>query len=94
MDLEYKSSAPTRTTWGHGDKVRIAKRCRITKGHLNNVLHGFRNVDMEKALEIVRVARSIGLNLHVSDLLWPDKSENPLVTRYLAKREKATQTPA
>lgn len=86
MEIEVKSRNPTRQKWGHGDKVRIAKRCNITKGHLNNVLHGFRGVAPEKALEIVRVARTIGLDLHVSDLLWPDKSNNPLVTKYLEKK--------
>jgi len=76
-----------RETWNWGDKRALADRCGITVRYMSVVLRPDRNTVMNRGIsvklasKIVAEARKMGIGLDLSDLLFPEKSDSPLIMR-------------
>jgi transcriptional regulator with XRE-family HTH domain len=71
-----------------GLKTRIANRCMITRGHLQNIIHGRRVPSVEDAQALVEACAFLGIKTDLVDWMWP--ADSPVI---LAMRETSTKWP-
>ena len=68
-----------RLVWAYGEKKELARRCDITPQYLSDILSGRKRALPELALEIERHAKHMGLHITRDDVMYPTKSNNPLI---------------
>ena len=68
-----------RLVWARGEKSELARRCGTTPQYIGDILSGRKRALPELALEIQRHARYMGLHITRDDVMYPEKSANPLI---------------
>ena len=66
-------------TWAHGQKTDLAKASGMSLQYLSDILHGRKRATPERAERIEREASHMGIHLSRFDLMYPHKSNNPLI---------------
>ena len=68
-----------RQTWNWGDRTRLADGAGITKQYLCRIMRGKATPTKATAMRLEQTASDIGLALTAEDLLFPERSFNPLI---------------
>lgn len=65
--------------WQHGQKTELAAHCGVSVQYLSDILHGRKRALPELAERIEQQARRMGIALSRLDVMYPHKSNNPLI---------------
>lgn len=67
--------------WTRGDKSALAKRAKVHKQYLSDILGGRIQCGRKVAEKLSTAAMDMGLYLTEQDLMFPDESKNPLLKK-------------
>ena len=68
-----------RLVWAYGEKKELARRCNISPQYLSDILAGRKRALPELALEVERHSKHMELHITRDDVMYPEKSANPLI---------------